>query len=539
MKKNINFTFLFTVSPKCENLFKCMNSSICIDPEKRCDGFAQCPLFDDEYLCNKTCPENCTCDGLYIKCSSFSSTIAFPSDVRKLDLSTTSLESTNVSLREYILLIDLNVSSAKLSDLRQIDISKSHNMQVLDLSYNIIESIPKFSFEGLVRLRKLLLDGNNVFNVFTHSFNGLRQLPNLILHKTTLTRLTFKTFVGLSNLDVLNITSNKIEEIENGAFEGLSTLKILDIRGNRITKFSADIFKGIDNLEKILSDAFVFCCLRPSSVKEENCVPTRDEFSSCEDMMRNNILRVCLWVIGIAALVGNFIVLSYRFIYDRGSLQKGHGIFVSSLGIADLLMGIYMLMIASADVMFRGVYVWNDFSWRYGTTCKIAGILSTFSSECSVMFLFMITIDRFIAVKYPFGEIRFGKWAARWISLGVICICFLIAIIPLIPGSYFDGDFYSRSAVCLALPLTRDKPKGWEYSFGIFIVFNFLLFLVIAVFQLVIYREVKMSMGRVRSTQKRKDLTIARNLFLVVFSDFLCWFPVGVMGKTISILSLH
>ncbi|XP_063400167.1 G-protein coupled receptor GRL101-like [Mytilus trossulus] len=192
-------------------------------------------------------------------------------------------------------------------------------------------------------------------------------------------------------------------------------------------------------------------------------------------------------------------------------------------------MGIYMLTIASADVMFRGNYVWNDLSWRYGVSCKIAGILSTVSSESSVVFLFLITIDRFIAVKYPFGEIRFGKTSAIRISVVVFLTSFIISIIPLFPGSYFDGNFYSRSAVCLALPLTRDKPNGWEYSFGIFIVFNFILFLIIAVTQLVIYKEVTNPI-QIRSTKKNQDLTIARKLFLVVFSDFLCWFPVGVMG---------
>ena len=33
-----------------------------------------------------------------------------------------------------------------------------------------------------------------------------------------------------------------------------------------------------------------------------------------------------------------------------------------------------------------------------------------------------------------------------------------------------------------------------------------------------------------RTQRRQQDTTIARRLFLVVFTDFCCWFPVGVMG---------
>ena len=38
--------------------------------------------------------------------------------------------------------------------------------------------------------------------------------------------------------------------------------------------------------------------------------------------------------------------------------------------------------------------------------------------------------------------------------------------------------------------------------------------------------------GRVStcSRRRRQEMSIARRLFLVALTDFLCWFPVGVMG---------
>lgn len=518
--------------PMCHGLHRCHNSNICIIPSKRCNGVLECPESDDELLCNTICPPECQCHGLTMKCIyDGNGNLTFPTNMRKLDLSSSNLQTSYIILEDNFNLAELNLSSSEIVDLRHVTFGQYTNLYSFDLSFNKLAVIPRYAFKMMFHLKTLLLHGNTLLRtVFPESFVGLISLPVLLFERTQLNTLTENTFTGLDNLRTLNLTGSGIQNIEDRAFLGLRNLKSLDITRNSITQFSKDIFEGLEHLENIYSDSFVFCCLRPSSVKEENCLPGRDEFSSCADMMRNDILRTCLWVIGLCALVGNFIVIGYRVLYDRTSLSKGHGIFITSLGTADFLMGIYMLTIASADAMFRGKYVWNDLSWRYGVPCKIAGVLSTVSSECSVLFLFLITIDRFIAIKYPFGDVRFGKNSALFFSCSVFFVSTVVAILPLISGWYFDGNFYSRSAVCLALPLTRDKPVGWEYSFGIFIVFNFILFLVIAGIQLVIYREVKNTLGQVRSTQKRQDLTIARNLFVIVFSDFLCWFPVGVMG---------
>jgi hypothetical protein len=34
-----------------------------------------------------------------------------------------------------------------------------------------------------------------------------------------------------------------------------------------------------------------------------------------------------------------------------------------------------------------------------------------------------------------------------------------------------------------------------------------------------------------KSSARRNDLKVARNLLLLVGTDFACWFPIGCMGK--------
>lgn len=182
-----------------------------------------------------------------------------------------------------------------------------------------------------------------------------------------------------------------------------------------------------------------------------------------------------------------------------------------------------------------------DDYWRNSAWCRLAGVLSTLSSEASVLFMCLITVDRILVIKYPFGQYRITTKTAVISVLICWVFVFFVSLFPIAYTGYFQGQFYSKSAVCLALPLTRDRPPGWLYSVLIFIGFNMLTFILIAVGQLLIYAEVKKNARFQKFLNKTRsnDLRVARNLLLVVTTDFLCWFPVGIMGKVIVKLGYH
>ena len=72
--------------------------------------------------------------------------------------------------------------------------------------------------------------------------------------------------------------------------------------------------------------------------------------------------------------------------------------------------------------------------------------------------------------------------------------------------------------------------NGKAFSVGVFIVFNFVLFVLIATGQAFIFWSVQKNALKIGSTKDSRDLTIARRLISVAATDFLCWFPIGLFG---------
>ena len=58
-------------------------------------------------------------------------------------------------------------------------------------------------------------------------------------------------------------------------------------------------------------------------------------------------------------------------------------------------MGVYLVVLATHDLRYRGSYLSKDKEWRDSWGCDVIGILATVSNEASVLTLTMITLDRY------------------------------------------------------------------------------------------------------------------------------------------------
>ena len=491
------------------------------------------------------CPAECECHRLELDCSgnqecrldealptNLTKLIVVPSSTRRLDVSYNAIAFRNMHLEQQKLawVINLNLSHCNIDNLADNYFVSMKYLKVLDLSYNRLRRLASHMFESQSRLERLVVIGNFESLTFeSESFSGLLSIMVLELSHLTIERIAHKAFYGL-DLVTLSIVHSQILHFDSNSLSGLS-VKNVYFNSSEIHSFTEAMFDGLINIQKLKTDEFKFCCVKPQVLPEDQCFPEKDEYSSCDDLFRNEILRPLVWIIGIFAILTNASSIIYRSINQKEQLKASYGILVSNLAVSDGIMGLYLLIIASADVYFRSVYIFHDMSWRNSIFCKLAGVLSTTSTEASVCFICLITVDRLFIIKYPFGEVRLELKHAWLLSVSVWILALGFAVIPV----FIYPNFYSQSGVCLALPISRARPPGWAYAFGVFIGLNSLAYAFVAVGQLSIYRELQVALSSSYLTESRSksrvDSRVAKNLILVVVTDVLCWIPVGVLGK--------
>ena len=371
--------------------------------------------------------------------------------------------------------------------------------------------------------RSLILSGNDL-QLVSESFKELPNLGNLDLSRCAIDTLPSGIFALQTNLLVLDLSQNKLTSIQSMHFQGLTSLRYLHISDNNIDlgPDKADLFSNLD-LAFLASDDYTFCCYADLVAGKDECLPEKDHFSSCEDLLSSVVQRAALWLMGWVALLGNMFVFVWWSLKGESRVSS---YLVKYLSIADFLMGVYMISIASVDTHYRGRYIDYAIWWRNSGWCAMLGVVATISSEASVFTLVAITTDRLTAIVWPFSPIRLSIKRARYVLAVIWSLAIIIALVPFVPGSYFDAEFYSRSGMCVSLHITDEATPGWEYSVAVFHVLNLASFLFIFVAYLVIHRRIKQGM-----MEKKKENAVFKRMALIVSTDFCCWVPLNVMGE--------
>ena len=511
-------------------MYKCWLESKCLPDQQRCDGQRQCRHGDDEWFCDVPCPSSCICHGLYFQCqeAALVQVPEFSRRARTIDLKQNNISSLPLSLHQYTELARLDLSQNVIKDLPLDMLATLSNLLYLDLSSNDVYALRYKVFYGLVRLTTLKLEGNPITNIEPGAFISLANVKTFELKNMNLNTIHGGSFEGLLSVLELDLSLSRIQSLEKGAFSGLESLSRLNISRNSIKRFQKQDFSAL-KIAFLHSDDYKFCCF--VNLGGENCLPAKDEFSSCEDLMSNNVLRSFLWILGSTSLLGNLFVLIWRTIRGEHLVSS---YLVKYLALADFVMGIYLIGIASADLYYRGRYIENASTWKKSSLCELLGFLSTTSSEASVFTLLAITVDRFFCIVFPFSVWKLDPQKARTLIILIWLLAALIAAIPLLPFEYFEDKFYSRSGVCVSLHITGETPPGWEYSVAIFHGLNFtifmMIFMIIFLSYSYMYKVIRGSMKASGRGQGKRDIALARNITLIVLTDFICWVPINIMG---------
>uniref|UniRef100_A0A673NM92 Thyrotropin receptor n=1 Tax=Sinocyclocheilus rhinocerous TaxID=307959 RepID=A0A673NM92_9TELE len=244
------------------------------------------------------------------------------------------------------------------------------------------------------------------------------------------------------------------------------------------------------------------------------CSPEADAFNPCEDIAGFGFLRVAIWFINVLAIVGNLTVLLVLFT-SRCKLTVPKFL-MCHLAFADLCIGVYLLMIATVDLMTRGHYSQHAIEWQTGVGCGIAGFLSVFGGELSVYTLSTITVERWHTITHALRlERRLGLRHASSIMVVGWVVCLGMALLPLMGVS-------SYNKVSMCLPMDIETPLSQAYVI-LLLLFNVGAFLVICGCYVCIYTAVR----NPEFPGRAADAKIAKRMAVLIFTDFLCMAPIS------------
>ena len=443
-----------------------------------------------------------------------------------------------------------------------------HKLNRLYLTDNKLVALDHRTFHKLIELRYLYLNKNKINHLKDGTFSNLFLLKRLSVACNRLTFLSFNIFENLHSLVQLDLSGNRLQTIPR--IGHLELLSRIDLIGNPLAKITKNMFSGIGSNASIYVDKPEVCLcyyLNGSDTCYNTIKPS--PYLTCNQLLSLTALSVFIWIIGCSAIFGNIFVVWWKRFKQKAE-NKVQSLLLSNLAMSDLLMGIYMIIIASADVYYGEYFPMNAESWRSSILCRIAGTLAITSSEASVLFVTFISIDRCITIKFPYSIHKLRVKSARLISALVWAFSLTLGLTASILAGR-NSDFYDNSHVCIGLPLAQViHPKtqtvkvlevanieyfeNWKFeksievveSFGqspglyfsvaVFIAFNMFCFLLILTCYIGLIRAVsKTSSEAFRQREMAEEIRMTLKVSAIVLTDFFCWFPICLMGALVQV----
>ena len=470
----------------------------------------------------------------------------------------------------------------EINSLEEILFHENGKLFYLRMWFNNLKHLPQNLFHGLYDLNLLYLYGNQLLSLPDDIFRGLKNLKTLSLSYNNISYINGQVFNDLTNLQVLYMAQNHLKSLDLLLFQYTINLRVLDLSGNEFTslpnvsnlyhliflnlkdnkmsKATKKTFLELPSTTELIVSQPELCECYVSINNSCTARNVRSPYMTCDRLLSDRVLVVMMWLIGLNAVGGNIYVLSRR--KTKKDKKKIQTFLLGNLAMSDLLMGIYMLLIASADIYFAEDFPLRAEVWRSGITCRIAGTIAILSSEASVFFVTMISIDRFISVKYPYSSSKYKKQSSTVIAIVLWLISLALGVIP----SSLAGTnikFYDNSHVCIGLPLAKPPiytnretvarvcPEGTDicfykrtftsqhvgqvsgmyFSSAMFLGLNSICYLTIVLCYMEIVRTVFKSAKRAGlNSEIKEQIRMTSKVAAVVLTDFFCWFPVIVLG---------
>nr|KAG5711020.1 hypothetical protein BaRGS_013754 [Batillaria attramentaria] len=374
----------------------------------------------------------------------------------------------------------------------------------------------------------------------THVFPELRyldasdllnsKLVTLDLSSTDLTELSTEVFTVFTQLAALNLSHSHLNTITDRGFVFTPNLVTVDVSGNPVENFPSDLFRGLLHLASVKADNYRLCCKTtlPDGFEARLCHAPLDVVSSCEDLVRSELHRAWLLILSLLSSLGNAGCIFVRFFLRDTLTTSSVKLLVTNLHVANYAMSVPVSLIATVDHVYRDRYLAHERWWKTGMGCKVVGFFVLLSTEASVLFIFLITLDRLLVLRVPGSQFCFQRRSAIRACELAWGVAVLVAALSVVLAPPHKPS--TQSGICFPLPVSTARLQTSRYDLVVLTVLNPLLFLFVMVGQVVVVWSARGMLMLSDPSHRAQDVAIARRLVIVAVSDFMCWFPTGVVG---------
>ncbi|KAM6291905.1 leucine-rich repeat-containing G-protein coupled receptor 5 isoform 3-T3 [Porphyrio hochstetteri] len=461
----------------------------------------------------------------------------------------------------------LTLTGAQITSLPKSACDQLPNLQVLDLSYNLLEDLPCFT--ACKKLQKIDLHHNEISEIKADTFRQLAALRSLDLAWNKIKIIHPNAFSSLPSLIKLDVSSNLLSSFPVMGLHGLTHLKLT---GNHALQslISSENFPEL----KVMEMPYAYqCCafgaceshykISSQWSKDENssiddfhrkdagllqiqderdfedffldfeedlkahhsvqCSPSPGPFKPCDHLFGSWLIRIGVWTIVGLTFTCNALVSATVF---RSPLYMSSiKLLISLIAIVNALMGLASGVLAGVDASTFGSFAQYGAQWESGIGCQITGLLSIFASEASIFLLTLAALERAFSVKHATKFETKSSIASVKIA---IFFCFMlalvIAVIPLLTGSE-----YGVSPLCLPLPFGEPTAMGYMVAL---VLLNSLCFLIMTIAYTKLYCSLEKG-----ELDNIWDCSMVKHIALLLFTNCILYCPVAFLSFS-SLLNL-